>query len=104
MVILGSQLSKCGLRDAFLDSKAYLVSFARLVPAGLAAHFLFSLFIADDMLAGFLTISAVMPAATVIPAIAAEQGGNYLFCSKVAFLSTIISIVTIPILIPLLLR
>jgi len=102
MVIVGAQLSKCSLRDAFLDGRVYLVAFARLVPAGVATNFLLSLFINDAMIVGFLTIGALMPAATTIPVIAAEQGGDATFCSKVTFVSTVLCIISIPILIPLL--
>ena len=101
MVLIGCQLSKCSLRDTFLDRKAYIVSFVRLVPAALAAYFVLSLFIANEMVVGFLSIGAVMPTATFVAVVAAQQGGDAVFCSKVAVLSTILSAVTIPLLIPL---
>ncbi|MCL2857763.1 MAG: AEC family transporter [Oscillospiraceae bacterium] len=102
MVIIGSLFAKCNMREVFLDGKAYLASFTLLVPAALAAHFLFGLFIGDEMISGFLTIGALMPAATILPVIAAEQGGDALFCSKVAVLSTVMSAATLPLLLPLL--
>ena len=103
MVLIGSQLSKCSLRDTLLDGRVYLASFARLVPGGLAAYFLLNLFIQDQVIVGFLTIGALMPTATFVPVIAAQQGGDVQFCSKVAFLTTILSLVTLPLLLPLLL-
>ena len=103
MALIGSQLSKCSLRDTLLDGRAYLASFARLIPGGLGAYFLLNLFIQDRMIVGFLTIGALMPTATFIPIVAAQQGGNAQFCSKVAFLTTILSLVTLPLLLPLLL-
>jgi len=103
MVLIGSQLSKSNLRDAFLDGKAYLAAFARLVPAGFVAYFLVSLFIADRMILGFLAIGAFMPTATIIPVIATEQGGDVAFCSRVTVLATIFSVVTLSVILPVLL-
>lgn len=101
MIFLGSQLSKCSLRDTFLDRRVYIVSFVRLIPVGLVSYFVLSQLIANEMVVGFLSIGAVMPTASTLPVIAAEQGGDAIFCSKVTILSTILSALTIPLLIPL---
>ena len=103
MVIIGSQLAGCSLRATFWDAKVYLVSLARLIPAGLAAHFLLRLFISDPVMLGVLTIAACMPGAATIPVIADQQGGDALFCSKMTLVSTLLCVVTAPILVSLLL-
>jgi len=102
MVAIGSQLAKCSLRETFFDGKVYLVVLTRLIPAGLAGHLLLRLFISDPVILGVLTISVCMPAAVLTPVIAAQQGGDSLFCSKVTFVSTLMCIITAPVLIPLL--
>jgi len=102
MVAIGSQLAKCNLRETFLDGKVYLIVFARLIPAGVAGHFLMRLFISDPVILGILTISICMPAAVITPVIAEERGGDALFCSKVTFVSTLLCVATAPVLIPLL--
>ena len=102
MIFMGNQLSRCSLRDTFLDRRAYIASFVRLVPVGLVSYFMLSLFIPNEMVVGFLFIGAVTPTATSVPIIAAQQGVDAVFCSKVCVLSTILSALTIPLLIPLL--
>ena len=102
MVIIGCQLAKCDLRATFLDGKVYIVALTRLIPAGLVVHFLLRLFIADPLILGVLTIGSFMPVAASMPVIAAEQGGDALFCSKVILVSTLLCVLTAPVLIPLL--
>ena len=103
MVVIGSQLAKCNVRETFTDAKVYLVSAGRLIIAPLLSYFMMRPFIADPVILGIVTISAVMPVATIVAVIAVEQGGDVRFCSKVVFVSTILCIFTVPILLPLLL-
>lgn len=102
-VIIGCQLAKIRLSQAFLDARVYVIALTRLIPAGLAAHFLMRLFITDPVILGFLTISACMPVAATVPMIAAQQGGDGVLASRVTFVSTLISVVSAPIVLPLVL-
>ncbi|MCL2579055.1 MAG: AEC family transporter [Oscillospiraceae bacterium] len=104
MIMIGSSLAKCSLRETFLDSKVYLVTATRLTLAPLAGHLLIRPFIADPMILGMLTIAAFMPVAAIVPAIAAQRSGDMLFCSKAVVISTVLSVFTVPFLLPLLIR
>lgn len=104
MVIIGCQLAKERLRDIFLDREIYLLSLTRLVLAAVAGHFVLRLFISDPDILGVLTICACMPTAAIVPVLAAARGGDLALCSKTTFLSTLICVVTAPVIFGLLLR
>ena len=103
MVVIGSQLARCSLRGTFLDGKVYLVSLVRLIPAGVAGHFLLRIFISDPLMLGVLTVAACMPGAATLAVVADQQDGDALFCSKMTLVSTLLCVATAPILIALLL-
>lgn len=103
MLLIGASLSRVRPREIFSDWRLYAVCAGKLVIAPVLLHLALRLIVADPLFLNVLTICGVMPVATVSQILAAEYGGNPALASKVVFLSTLCSLLTIPILLSLLL-
>ena len=98
MLFIGASLAKNKIKDAFTGWKSYILVFFRLIVMPVIVYLILSLFIKDELLLGTLVLIHGMPAAAVTAIIAAEYGDSEGFASEMVFLTTIISIITIPII------
>ncbi len=98
MIVVGNNISKVKFRDIFTDKKVYAVSFLRLIVAPLVLLPFLCLMhpIHDVFLTTVLQASAPVAANSVIFAV--MFGRDAKLASKLVAASTIISLVTIPIL------
>lgn len=96
MLLVGSILSDCRLRD-LLDRQALTYSFYRLlfIPACIAA-ILLALPI-DSLSAQVAVLLTAMPAASATVMLASKYGCDAPFASEVVMSSTIMSLVTVPV-------
>lgn len=99
MLIIGALLTESNLKSLFLDYRLYLLSFVRLMAAPLLVFFVLRLFIHEPMLLYVLTILSGLPAASTTAIFAERYGGDAVFASQVVFNTTLLSVVTIPILV-----
>jgi predicted permease len=102
MLVIGSTLAEIPVRDVFSVKKLYPVVFVRLVLIPVAVWLVLRLFVADPQALGILTVEAAMPTATAAAMLSLQYGGNDKLASKGVFLTTLFSVVTIPLLLYLL--
>ena len=102
MLIIGSTLAGIPLRDVFSDFRVYIVTIVRLIIVPVLTFFLLHLFVTDALMLGVLTALSAMPSATNTTMLCMEYGGNEQFAAKGVFLTTLFSVVTIPLLLSLL--
>ena len=102
LIIIGSSLANLPLKELSGGPKLWASSFARLlvVPAliWLVLHF----FISDPVLLGTLVVLCGMPVATNGTMLCYEYGGNAKTMAQGTFITTVFSLVTIPVLMMLL--
>lgn len=103
LMMIGVSLSTVPMKDLFLDFRIYILALCRLVFLPLLFYFVIRLFIKDSLFLNLLTVLSVMPCAAVTPVFCREYGGNYLLASKGVFLSTVLALITVPVLLSLLL-
>lgn len=96
MLVIGSVLGSVPLRDIFNEWRAIPYVLIRLVGLGALMAFLLSFLDTDPVLKGVLILMASMPAATNSTMLCTIYGGNRELSAKLIFLSTALSIVTIP--------
>lgn len=103
MMIVGSILSEVKLGN-LLDKGCFYYSFFRLIviPALLLCVML--LLKADILTTGVVVLSSAMPAATTTAMLAEKYGKDAEFASKTIFTSTVLSMITLPILAAILTR
>lgn len=99
MMIIGSMLYGSNVKEMLGDFSLYYVSLMTLIITPLILFFVMKLFNLDPMLTAICTLLVAMPGAVVGPVIAAESGGDGKYGSQCIFITTLLSIITIPMII-----
>ncbi len=102
MLVIGTSLGGISVRSALTDWRVYAVSAVRLLVCPLLTWVVLRPFVSGMMLS-LPVIMAACPSAILVTALCLQYGRSDAFASKCIFLSTILSAVTIPLLIWLLL-
>ncbi|MDE5966535.1 MAG: AEC family transporter [Lachnospiraceae bacterium] len=98
MLVLGVSLAELPIKDVFLDVRIYLMSFIRLLLIPFLTYFLLQLFVSDTMSIGVAVISFAMPVASMAVMLSSQYEGNVKLASIGVFVSTLLSVITIPII------
>ena len=96
MLVIGSVLGSVPFREIFTEWRAVPYVVLRLVGLGALTALLLSFLDLDPILKGVLILMASMPAATNSTMLCTIYGGNRALSAKLIFLSTALSVVTIP--------
>lgn len=99
MLLIGAVLAKIPAKEILVDVPAWLfaILFQLLIPAAL--YPLMRLTVTDDLLRGVTLVIAAMPVANCAVLFASEYHQDDIFAAKCLFTTTVISIVTIPLLV-----
>ena len=96
MLVIGSVLGSVPFKEIFTEWRAIPYVLLRLVGLGALMALLLSFIDVDPVLKGVVILMASMPAATNSTMLCTIYGGNRALSAKLIFLSTALSIVTIP--------
>lgn len=97
MLIIGCILSDCSIREIF-DKSALYFSLIRLVVFPLIVFVVLKLLHIDEVLLGISVIMSGMPAGSTTAILADKYDGDGHYASKAVFISTLLSMITVPIL------
>lgn len=97
MIVVGSILSDVDFRT-ILDKAYYFYSFIRLLAIPALIFMVLRIIGVDPVVTGVSVLSSAMPAATVTAMLSHKYGGDSAFASKLIFVSTLLSLVTLPII------
>jgi hypothetical protein len=104
MLIIGTSLSQVPLKDAFTDWRAYAISLVRLILCPVVSWLVLGLFLPQgSMVLGVFVLIAACPSAAMITILSVRFGVDETLATRVNFISTILSAVTLPIMASLLL-
>jgi len=98
MIIIGSMLGENDLKGVFLGWKIYIVALFRLIVFPLMVFVVLSRFVEDRSAITILTTLTAMPVAAITAILAAEHDKEPQLASKVVFITTVLSIATIPLM------
>lgn len=99
MLLLGSSLAGIPVKELFTDFRIYLFAAAKLVLAPLIVWLILRQFLpAGSDLLGVTVVLSGMPVAINATMMAIEYGGNQALMSKAVFITTALSLVTIPLM------
>lgn len=104
MLLIGAALGRMTLKTVFGNGLSYLVCVVKLLVVPVIFFLVFRYIIRDELILGLLTVMAAMPAASISPILCAEYGGDSDFASRCVFLTTLLSLATVPAMVWLLLR
>lgn len=97
MLVVGSTLAKYRIREMLGNVWAYVTSFIRLIGIPAIVYLTGSLFITDPYVLAAIVLIAGMPAAQVGTMMGITYGGDLLSLSQCMFITTVLSLVTIPV-------
>ncbi len=96
MIIIGASLGRQKLRDVFGDWRVYLFAPMRLVVVPIVLWAILHLFVKEPVFLGTMTLQGAMPVAAFATMLSIEYGGNVEMASKTVFVTTVLSVLTIP--------
>lgn len=96
LLIIGSSLADMPFREMFSNVKIYIFSLFRLVVVPLLTYFIFKLFVTDMLLLGVCVIICAMPVATNGTMLCLQCHADEKLMAQGTFLTTLLSVVTIP--------
>lgn len=102
MLILGMRFGACNVKKLFSDWGLYVSAFIKLIITPLFAYCLMKLIKLDDIIFQTLFILMAMPAANMGLIVAEQFGGDKEASAKAVLGSSLISIITIPLVLLLL--
>ena len=103
MIVIGSSLGSVSLLDAFKKGKLYLMCVLRLLLCPLLVWLLAGLITDDLMLRVTATIIAAAPSGVVVSVLAIQYDRDAVFTSEGVLLSTVFSMLTIPLIVSVIL-
>lgn len=99
MIIIGISLSAMPMREALLDWRAYVVSLVRLILCPVLTVLLMGpLLTAGSVTMGTYTIISACPSGAMIAILCVRYHSDDQLASKIIFLSTVLSAVTLPVM------
>lgn len=102
MIVLGSSLATYKLKESMLDYRSYVFAVVRLVVIPLIVYGVCKLIGVNDFYTCITVVTAGMPVASLVMMICNIYGGNSKTVVKNIIVSTLLSVVTIPILVSVL--
>ncbi len=96
MLITGSSIAKFKVRDMVNDWRAYLTMLGRLLLMPVIMYFVASIFALDSFVVAVLVLVVAMPVASVGTMMCLLYNGDLKAISRCTFLTTILSIASIP--------
>lgn len=103
MIILGSSLAAIPTKSALGDVRIYIIAIVRLLVCPIVTNLLLRLFVDNQTLIGAVTILASTPVAVLMTPLCVQYGKSDALPSKSIFISTVLSVFTMPAMIWLLL-
>lgn len=102
MLVIGSTLAGVPFREVFTEKRLYPVVAAKLVVVPVLLWLVLHFFIKDGISLGILVAESAMPAATITTMLSIQYGNNEKLAAKGVFLTTLFSVITIPLLMSIL--
>ena len=102
MLIIGVSLAGLTAKETFGGWRVYAMCLLKLIILPLFTYLVLRCFLTDESLLGFCVVIVAMPAATSAAITSYQYGGNIKLASSGIFVSTLLSMATVPLLMLLL--
>ena len=98
MMCVGISLGPVSVKDALSHPRLYALSLVRLIVCPLAVWFVLHFFISDPVSFGIIVALMATPTAIVCTILGLENGRDGIESSEEIFISTALSMITIPVI------
>ena len=102
MMCVGLSLGSVSLKEALLQPRLYGISLVRLLSCPLAVWLVLRIFITNPVILGTIVILSACPSAIICTILGIQYGRDGVESSEAIFISTMLSMITIPLLISVL--
>ena len=96
MIYIGAVLGRMRLKEMIYDRWAYVISINRLIVVPLTAYLMLRPFITDQLVLGVVIVGLSTPIGAYCAILAAQYGADEKTASRYIFISTALSILTMP--------
>ena len=97
MMVIGASLTKIRFRELFTDARLLVFCGLKLLVIPIVLLFVLKQFIDSDMVLGVCMVILATPVASMTAMLAQQYDGNYALASKGVAVSTILSVITMPV-------
>ncbi len=98
MVVLGSVLAGYSMKDMFSEKRIFIISVIKLIILPIVSFYIAKILFTDPVIIGMTTISMGMPTASLVVMMSVKYNKNVKIASVGVFVTTVLSIVTIPLI------
>ena len=103
MMLIGSSLAQIPIKEVFLEKKLYPYTFIKQIIIPIIFFLVLKSFVTNELILGIIIVISAMPVGTITIMFCNEYEGNINLASKSIFITTLFSVVTIPVLVYMLL-
>lgn len=96
MMIIGASLASLNLKELFMDGKLLVFSIIKLVIIPVAGVLLIRQFVSNEVICGVCMVMLATPVGSMTAMLAQQYDGDYEMASKGVALTTVLSVVTMP--------
>ena len=96
MMVIGASMATIDLKKLFTDMKLLLFAMLKLIVIPVAGLFVLKLFIQNEMLLGVCMVMIATPVASMTAMLSQQYDGDYELASRGVALTTILSVITMP--------
>ena len=96
MMVIGQSMIHMKAKEMFGDIRLFIFSLIKLVAIPIVGIFVLKLFITDELILNVCYIMLATPVASMAAMLAQQYDGDYKLASKGVALTTILSVITIP--------
>ena len=101
MLLIGSTLANIPLKEVFTELKIYPYTIIKQIIVPVIAYPILKMIIGDPLILGITLIMISMPVANSAVLFATEYDGDVSLAAKTVFMTTLLSVVTIPLIVAL---
>ena len=98
MMLIGSSLAQIPIKEVFLEKKLYPYTFIKQIIIPIIFFLVLKSFVTNELILGIIIIISAMPVGTITIMFCNEYEGNIKLASKAIFITTLFSVITIPVL------
>lgn len=102
MIVIGANIGMSRFGDLYADWRVYVLSFVKLIVCPVVMFLICRIFVHDEVFLGVLVVSSAMPVAALASMLSIEYNGNAAAASRGVFITTLLSLATIPFVLNLL--
>lgn len=97
MMVIGVSIARLPLKEVFKGFRLYIFAFVTLLIIPIVMCMAFKIIESDPTIYGVFILMFAMPVGSIVTMLIKEYGGDESLCSRATIITTLLSIITIPI-------